>query len=175
MENQNFIRPVTHEKRKRFLIVGIIGILVIGGTLAVWITRQQTQQRSKAAPSTTISFNPSSQTVGVNQTVNADIILNPGQNQISVLKLVMTYDANKFDKTNASLTPILASPDLDSQGFVQILESPVTDACTGTTCKMSVTLSIGTSPTKVITKPLKIATISLKAKEATDGSPAAIT
>src|SRR5436190_643277 len=57
-----------------FLVVSVVGI-------SVWFLRQQTITKPQAAPSTTITFNPQSQTISGEQSVSSAIVVDPGQNQ----------------------------------------------------------------------------------------------
>src|SRR5260221_13794981 len=170
MNNKNSLRGI-----RTLFFFGFIVIIGIGVVGSVYLAKQRTNPRSKAAASTTLSFTPSSQNVGVGGTVTADINLDPGKNQVSIMKLVLTYDATKFDKATAILTPNLVNPSsINAQGFIQILE-PFANNCTGTSCQMSITISIGSSPTYVITQPIKVGTASLKAIAQTDTSGTSIT
>lgn len=159
---------------RNFFILGFVLIIIIAIALTLYLLKQQTNQRSKAAPSTTLSFSPSSLTVGVGQPVSADINLDPGSNQVSLLKLVISYDSTKFDSNTAVIKPSIVNPTgPNSQGFIKVIQ-PFANNCNGNNCLMSLTLSIGADPTSVITQPVKAATILLNAIATTDSSGSTI-
>lgn len=164
--NTNMLRNV-----RTFFLFGVFIIIGFSVVATVYLARQRTNPRSKAAASTTLSFTPSSQNAGVGTPMTADVNLDPGSNQVSILKLIISYDSTKFDKATAIINPTLINPSgVNAQGFLQILQPFANDCSGGTTCKMSITLSIGSSPTYVITQPLKVASISLSPIAQTDSS-----
>lgn len=168
----NPVRPV-HSVRT-FIILGFILLIAISTGIAVYLLRQQTNNRSKAAASTTLSFTPGALQVGVGQTASSEVFLNPGSNQVSIMKLVLTYDSTKFDQNSAAISPHLVNPSgTVQQGFVQIV-TPQTNTCTGTTCTLSMTLSISNLPTFAITQQYDAATVSLKAIAQTTGTATAV-
>src|SRR5258706_11920323 len=96
----------THSLRT-YIILGMILLIGIGSAVAIYLVRQRTNIKQKAAAATTISFSPGSASVGVGQTVTADVQLDPGNNQVSLLKLVISYDPTKFNENSAKIIPNL--------------------------------------------------------------------
>lgn len=145
---------------KKMLLLGFIVIILIAIPLSVYVAQKQQQTKTQAAASTSLSFNPGTQTAtAIGETINFDIMLDPGAgtppNQVSFAKLVINYDPLKLATGDAGLTPTTA--------FQTVLEEP-----TYTSGSVSVTLSIGSDPSKAIQAKTKIATISFKALSPTD-------
>ncbi len=160
---------------KTIIVLAFLLVIGVATFLAVYLAQSQTNNRSKAAASTTLSFTPSTVSVGVGQAATADVQLDPGNNQVSVMKLVITYDGSKFDKNSANIIPNLINPSSpNAQGFIQILE-PFSNSCNGTKCSMSITESVGSQANLVITQPLKVASVSLTALTQTDSSGTSVT
>ena len=147
---------------KKMLFLGFVVVLLIAIPLSVFMVQKQQETRSRAAPLTTISFSPVTTTATVGGTLKFDIMLNPGPNQVSFVKIVVNYDPAKLAqaqiKENASVFP-------------SVLENPAPDeANTPATATMS--LSVGADPAKIITgsTAIKIASITFKPKNSTDPS-----
>jgi hypothetical protein len=113
-------------------------------------------------PSTTISFTPTPQTVNVGDTVNLDVILNPGTNQVSFTKLIVNYDPTKLEISPAGPAICPARPDdafcPNVLAFPYTMQGPIYSSGT-----ISVTLSVGGGPQNVIQVSTKIATVTFKA------------
>lgn len=149
---------------KKLILFGFIAILLIAIPLTVYLVQKQQEIRGKAAPSTILSFSPASTTVQVGQTVSFDLMVDPGSNQVSFVKLGIVYDPAKLKVTTNGFVPNAAA-------FPTILQEPIYEAGS-----ISATLSVGADPTKVIQTITKIATITFEALEQTDpGIPTRIT
>ena len=139
-------------------MLGFIIVILVAIPFTVYIAQKRQQTTTKAAASTTLSFDPTSATVKVGDTVLLNIILDPGTgvsaNQVSFIKLSINYDASKFTTVAGSLTP---NPDSSNELKV-IINDP-----TYTSGKATISLSIGADPTKAIVTKTKIATLQLKA------------
>lgn len=156
---------------RKLLILGFIFILLIAIPVLIWFLQQQQETRSRAEKSTVISFQPvSSQTAPlqkkVGDTVSVDVMVDPGNNLVSFVKLEVQYDPTKIATDGA--TPFV----VDAAAFPSTLEGP-----TYTPGKITATLSVGADSTKVIQGPnsTKIATITFKAIAPTDSTPTSIT
>ncbi|MCL5434991.1 MAG: cohesin domain-containing protein [Patescibacteria group bacterium] len=125
-------------------------------------------------PSTTINFTPTPQTVTVNDTVNLDVMLNPGTNQVDFAQLVINYDPSKLSVVPAGPAICPAKPEdafcPNVLAFPVILQGPIYTSGT-----ISVTLSIGGGPTSVIQTSAKIGTLTFKAIAPTGASPTQVT
>lgn len=143
-----FCMPFIRNKKVAFIVIVFI-LLVLGLTLIV--LRQQQETRSKAAKSTTLSLTPASLQASVGNPVNFDIMLSPGSNLVSFLKLEITYDP-------AILTPATTPLVVDQTIFPQTLEGPIVQSG-----KIIASLSVGPDPSRVINQAVKVGTVSFVA------------
>ncbi|MBI2031510.1 MAG: PKD domain-containing protein [Candidatus Levybacteria bacterium] len=149
---------------KKLILFGFIVILLIAIPLTVYLVQKQQEIRGKAAPSTILSFVPESTAIQVGQTVSFDLMVDPGSNQVSFVKLGIIYDPAKLKVTTNGFVP-------NAIAFPTILQEPVYESGS-----ISATLSVGADPTKVIQAITKIATVTFEALEQTDaGIPTRIT
>lgn len=146
---------------KKLLLFGFIAVLLIVIPLTVYLVQQQQKTQSSAQKSTTLGFNPASKAVASGDTVSLDVMMNPGANQVSFLKLIINYDPTKLEATASGTTICPAKPSdalcPNALVFPSVLQGPTTTAGT-----ISVTLSIGQNTQNIITTATKIATISFK-------------
>src|SRR5258708_2165959 len=150
-------RLTTIKQQRNVFVFGMAVFLLLAIGITVYITKFQTQPKSKAAPSSVLSFSTPSISVTPDQTFNTDITIDPGSNLVSVVKLVISYDSSQ-------LTP--ASPaaiTINNTVFSQTLEGPTAGTCTGTQCSIIVTVGTGSDPTKAITAKSTVATLHMKA------------
>lgn len=155
---------------KNIFLFGLIVLIGIGIITTVLFAQKRTNTRQNAAASTTLSFSPAAVNASIGIATSADIMLDPGSNQVSILKLVVSYDGSVFDQNTANLAANLINPsNLNAQGFIQLLQ-PFSNSCNGTSCTMSLTESIGSSPNLVITQPLKVGTLTLNPIAQTTGA-----
>lgn len=142
---------------KKIFLVGFLVILLVGIPTTIFLVQQNQEVRSRAEKSTTISFTPDSSTSAplqkkIGDTIPLDIMVDPGTNLVSFVKLEIQYDPEKLATTGATtLQPNIVA-------FPTTLEGPVYSPG-----KISVTLSVGPDPTKAIQAKVKAATINLKA------------
>lgn len=79
---------------KKWIIPVITLIILVGGVAAgIFLVRQSTEFREKAAPATTLFFNSSSTNVEVGETFILSTITNSGENQIAGVQLAINYDS----------------------------------------------------------------------------------
>lgn len=155
-------------KKRKLLIIGFIITLLFAIPATVfYLKTQQTQTKSNATPATTLSFSTLSQPVSVGQNFSLDVIMNPGSNQVSFVTLTLNYDGSKLKRGDKGIVP-------NATAFPTTLEGPVYDQCSGNNCTMSITVSVGADPTKVITSTTTIATINFQAIAATNGTPTVV-
>ncbi len=148
-------------RKKHLVVISLLIIFAIGVPFTLFIFNQQQELRSRAEKSTTVYFSPSSSVdnpiqTQVGNTLPLDIMINPGTNLVSLMKLEILYDPAKLEITNA--TAFQANMITISK----IVEGPLI-----TPGKMAVTLSIGTDLNKVINKITRVATLKLKALNST--------
>lgn len=146
---------------KKIFLLGFIVVILIAIPFSVYVAQKRQGIKSKAAASTTLSFDPASPTIKVGDILILNVMLDPGTgpsaNQVSFVKLSISFDPSKFSAD--SLKPNTDSPNT----LTSVLEDPIL-----TPSKATISLSIGADPTKVVTTKTKIAILQLKALSATD-------
>lgn len=143
---------------KKILLLGFLFVLLAAIPLTVFFLQRQQEVRSRAVAATKLYFSLPRETTPtrtlekkVGETFSLDVVIDPAnQNQVSFLKLVLTYDPQKLEVSGQRLEPATTA-------FPAILEGP-----TYSSGNASVTLSVGPDPTKVITGITKVATITFK-------------
>ncbi len=154
---------------KKLFLFGFIAVLLVGIPLTVYLLQQQQETRSRAEKSTTLSFTPESTatapiTKNVGDTFTLDVVVDPGVNLVSFVKLEIQYDPDKIEAVSA--TPFQPNAIV----FPSTLESKFE------TGKMSITLAVGPDPTKAVQQKAKAGTITFKAKANTPpGTPTLVT
>ncbi|MBI4097354.1 MAG: hypothetical protein HY428_02980 [Candidatus Levybacteria bacterium] len=147
-------------KNKKFLLLGFVVILLVAIPVTIYMVQQQQQTTTRAQKSTTLSFEPPSSVsapiqAAVGDQVDLDIMVDPGTNQVSIVRLEVKYDP-------LILEAVANTPTLNTAIFPTFLEGPIPDP----TGKIAATLSID-NPSKAILAKTRIATISFKAKATT--------
>lgn len=141
------------KSNKMPILLVVLFLTVVGIGFSVWFLQKQTVTNPHAAPSTTLSFNPASQNGTVGGTVSSSIIVNPGSNQVSLVKVQLNYDGSKL-QASSSASSLVAN----QTAFPQTLITP-TNTCNGTQCTLSATFSVGSDPTKAIQTSTTVATV----------------
>lgn len=155
---------------KKLFLFGFIALLLVGIPVSVYLLQQQQEVRSRAEKATILTFSPESSaaapiTKSVGDDIPLDIMIDPGKNLVSFVKLEIQYDPDKI--ATASSNAFQANTTV----FPSVLEGPVY-----TPGKISVTLSVGPDPTKAIQTKVKAATVSFKAIGNTGaGTPTLVT
>ncbi|MDP3941525.1 MAG: PKD domain-containing protein [bacterium] len=154
--------------RKKLLLIGFIIIILIAIPITIFLIKQQQETRSRAEKATNLSLEP----VSTEQTplqknpgdpINFDVVVDPGTNLVSFVKLEILYDPAKLATGGA--TP-QESAFVEDTSVMTLLEGPVyTDG------KIVATLSVGVDPTKVIQTKTKIATLTFTALDGTGTTP----
>lgn len=151
---------------KKIFLLGFILVILIAIPFSVYIAQKRQNITSKAAPSTTLSFEPaSSPTAKVGDTVSLNIVLNPGTNQVSFAKLTIKFDASKFTATSLA----------KNEDGVNTLIYPIDPAKLDIPGTASISLSIGANPTKALATKATIAILQLKANAATTAPGSSVT
>lgn len=139
------------QRRLLFLIAlpFLIGLLI----LTLLLVRQQQETRSKAQKSTTLSFSPSALQTVVGDTINLDVMLDPGSNLVSFTKLELVFDSTVLVPAAGA-----ASFVWNQGAFREVLEGPTLIGN-----KFTISLSTGPDPTKVIAQPVNVGTMTFRA------------
>lgn len=154
---------------KKLFLIGFIAVLLVGIPLTVYLLQKQQETRSHAEKSTNISFTPDSSESApiqknIGDTIPLDIMVDPGKNLVSFVKLELQYDPDKLG------TPSANAFQVNTNVFPTVMEGPVY-----TPGKISITLAIGPDPTKAIQTKVKAATVSFTALANTAGVPTRVT
>jgi len=137
--------------RKLLAVLGIV--LLIGGIITTILIVQKRQDgRVKAEKSTTLSLTPATQTVQKDGAASLDLNIDPGKNQVNLVKVTLKFDAARFSVTATDFT-------LESGSNLTIINGPVPGEGT-----FAVVIGTGSDPTKVIRGPQKLGNLKLKAK-----------
>jgi hypothetical protein len=95
--------------------------------------------------------------------VTLDVMISPAANYVSLIRLEVLYDSNKL---SAGSLPFA----YNTSAFPTVIEGPYISQG-----RIAMTLSIGPDPTKAITVPTKVGTLTLTAINPTTNGPTAIT
>lgn len=149
---------------KKILLLGLIVVLLAAIPLTVYFVQRQQEVRTQAQKSTILSFAPPTFPATEGETFNLDVSMNPAQNLVSFVKLDLSYDSTKLATSSAQSTCGDAICP-NTSAFPSVLEGPIYSPG-----KISLTLSVGADPTKVVQSTTKVATITFSAKAATGTS-----
>lgn len=151
---------------KKLILLGVIFALLAIIPAMVYFVGQQQDTRSRAAPATNIYFSlPGEATTAatlqttVNQTFSADVVVSPGSNVISLIRLEIDYDPTKVELTGSKIT---ASNGAEVPG----MQTPVYEAG-----KLFVTFAATDLSRFLQGTPKTIATVSFKALAPTTSTP----
>ena len=149
---------------KKLILFGLAVILLIAIPLTVYLVGKQQELKSRAAPSTTLSFKPSSATTAVGQDVTFDIMISPNSNFVSFVHLVISYDPTKLEKSGSGLS-------IDTNVFPGFDKSKPPTPTFDSTGKITVDLAVGGNPSAFIqNNNTKVGTLTLKAIASTEGT-----
>src|SRR3990167_5083871 len=154
---------------KKLILFGLAVILLIAIPLTVYLVGKQQELKSRSAPSTTLSFKPSSATTAVGQDVTFDIMISPNSNFVSFVHLVISYDPTKLEKSGSGLS-------IDTNVFPGFDKSKPPTPTFDSTGKITVDLAVGGNPSAFIQQNnTKVGTLTLKAIASTEGATTPIT
>lgn len=144
----------------KFFIFGVLFLLLISIPLTVFILKTRVMEtRSRAEATSTLIFNPTTKSATVGQDFTVDIMLDPGKNMVGTVKVSLTFDPTKLSIEGADkIQPSAAFP-------VQP-QNPTISSGSAT-----FTVDTGGNATQAIQTITKVATISFKPLEATNGQP----
>jgi hypothetical protein len=150
--------------KNKYFILGNIALLLAAIPLTLLFISRQQDVRSRAAPTTRITFAPTTLTFEGEQCTEQSIAVNldPGDNIVSTVELFLTYDATKFNISIAPNENVFPPPN-------GILRGP-----TISNGQASVVMTIGSNVTNAIQAPVDIATITVVPISSTDEGPANI-
>jgi hypothetical protein len=145
-----------HFSGKKLFLIGFVVLLLIGIPVTVYLVQQQQQITTRAEKATNLSFQPDSSvgapiTKDIGQDVPLDIMVDPGTNLVSFVKLEIQYDPDKLATVSANAFQV------NNAVFPTVLGGPVY-----TPGKIVVSLSVGTDPTKAIQTKVRAATVTFR-------------
>ncbi len=152
-------------KKKYLLGAALFLILLAGIPLTIGLMNKPQETRSRASGSTSLSFVPTSSTSAplqknVGDDITLDLMVDPGANLVTFLRLQVSYDSTKLQLTTDPFT-------VNTSAFPVTVEGPVTS----TNGLLSQSVSIGSDPTKVIQTVTKVGTVHFKAIGNTGNTP----
>jgi len=147
--------------RTKIMIGGLLLLILVGLPTLVFYSQKKQEQRSHASAATTLYLAPSSTASSplrknVGETVSFDVMINPGNNLPSFVKLELLYDSTKYQPLQSSAFTT------NKDAFPQTLDGPVNNSG-----DYLISLSVGSDPTKAINKITKVGTFTLTTKAAT--------
>jgi len=147
-------------KHKYFKIAVVVSILLVL-PLFLFASYQTQELRGKAEAATTLSFSPTSSKTSliakkVGESFYLDLMLNPGKNLVSVLKVDIRYDSSIM--SISSTNPLVVNEVV----FPEILEGPVfTDG------RVQIVLTVGQDHTRAISSEARALTLNFMANSRT--------
>ncbi len=155
-------------KKKLLLGLAFFSLLIVSIPLTISLFNKPQETRSRASGSTTLSFNPTSSAgspiqKNVGDDVSIDLMVNPGSNLVTFLRLQITFDSTKLQLAS---NPFV----VNSIAFPVVVEGPITTA-PGTILE---SLSVGSDFTKAIQTTVKVGTLNFKAIGNTGGTPTVV-
>lgn len=139
--------------RNKYFLLGILALVAIAIPVTIYFVQQQQDLQSRAAPSSNLTFTPSTQTVNVGDEFTLEATVDPGQNFVSFVQFSLTYDP-------AYLEVVAIEPNITA--FPLTLEGPTINDGSA-----SIAVGIGADVTKAIQTPTTVATVRMEALAAT--------
>lgn len=160
--------------RNKILALGFVVILLVGIPLTLYTVQQQQESRTQAQLATNLSFTPNSTATSpiqtaIGQTVSLDVMVDPGTNIVSFIKLEIQYDETKLATAEATTTGESAF-EVNEDALPLVVDGPIF-----TPGKIEATLSTGTDPTQAIQTLTRAVTISFRALAETGDTPTNVT
>jgi hypothetical protein len=148
--------------RKKLLAMGALLFAIVGIVLTIFLVQRQHDLRSRAERSTTISLSAHEADLAPGDEAKFDVTVNPGTNQVNFVKLTINYDPQVFSGDENSF-------ELDSSSPLQVVSDPsVSDG------SLTVSLGVGSDPTRVIQSIQKIGSLKLTVVEDAPSGPSEV-
>ena len=94
--------------KKTIISTVLITIFLIIGTVGgLYLVKQRQNVREKAAPATTITFQPVITEAEIGETINLDILVNTGENSLATVRLDIDYDQSVLQATSLTFSSFL--------------------------------------------------------------------
>jgi len=140
----------------KFFILGNLFLILIAIPITLFFIGKQQETRSRAAASTVLYFPTTNQTVpAVCTNLTADIMVDPGQNVVSIVDMYLTYDASALAITG--ITP-------SSEFSTIVREANLSNG------GANISVSVGNDTANAVRTITKVATITFKTISGTAGT-----
>jgi len=161
-------------RRHKLLFIVVI-VQLIALPLLLYIVKQNQETRTQAVKSTNLFFTPNTTSssplnVDVSSEFSVDIMLDPGVNLASLVKIDIAYDPAVIEPNNIIAIPpnnntVNHSIDINYDAFPIIVEGPVYS-----NGRIQVIVSVGNEWARAAQSQTKVATAHFKGIKPTDGS-----
>jgi hypothetical protein len=141
--------------RKKLILIGLFLLLFVALPISVYLIQTQQIFNIRAEKTTTMSLVPSADTLAPGQEKTFDIEVDPGQNLVSFIKVVIKYDPSKLEVFGSKFV---------NTSQLSFIQQPVYEQG-----KITATLSVGSDATKVIQQKTTLATVTFRVLN--DASP----
>lgn len=137
-------------KHKYFKFAAVIMLIFM--PLVLVVNQKQQETRGRAEQSTTLSFSPQTTSnnplqIARGESINLDLVLNPGKNIISLVKVDILYDPARIKLSPSNPVTV------NKTAFPNILEGP-----TYLEGRVRLVLSVGSDFSKAVTSETKVLT-----------------
>lgn len=134
----------------KYFILGNLLLLLISIPVTLFFIKRQQELRSRAAPSSKLYFTPETINTSTQcSSFTTDVMVNPGQNIVSIVDFYLTYDPTRLDVIEVK----------ESTSFPTIIR-PISI----TSGETNMSVSIGSDVTRAVQTVSKVATITFRAK-----------
>lgn len=132
----------------KYFIFGNIFLILLAIPLTLFFVKKQQETRSRAAASTILYFVPDSiSTTTACQSFTTDVTVNPGENEIAIVDIYLTYDSSKLELLQ--ITPSSSFSDVIRQATIS-------------SGKADISLSVGGNIANTAKTITKVATLSFR-------------
>ena len=150
---------------KKHLFLGFFLALLLVTALAVSNLQKPQETRTRASGgTTTLTINPPSSSKQIGDTIDLDVMVNPGSDLVSLVKFQLAFDSSKL-----ALSP--SNPfTLNTAAFPVKIEGPIVNSES-----IGESVSVGADPTKTVQTMTKVGTVHFTAIGGTNNTPTSVT
>lgn len=145
---------INNWSRRRKIFAFFIAIFIIVGlVITIFLVQRVQEIRSRAEKATVLSLSPPNQSVEKGERAPLEVKIDPGVNQVSFIKFIVKFDSNKLTLTKDDFS-------LNQSANLQIVQTPAQG-----NGELTVTLSVGPDPTKIIQSPTTLGVLNFLVKD----------
>lgn len=152
---------------RKNVLFALIAIIALSIPLTIGILQRQQETRGRASSSTTLALTPDSTSAPLQKNkgdiISLDLMVTPGTNMVTFVKFQLNYDPTKLE-------PVSQDPFTLNKDAFLTKEGPIISSGS-----LLASASVGSDPTKAISKTTKVGTIQFKAIGGTSSYPTSIT